>query len=190
MIPHFESSQWPPDWDIKTIKAAALWVAWIQKKEVCVSTSLHFPEKSPAFFYIPIFPCIVLACPDGWGLKDANVHVGATDLPWRLTLHQWERKPVIQQAAVALIPTHHSLWHCQPRQEHINHKHRPPTLCCRYSRVPSIYPFSTDFMETTHTEMMRWKQRLTTSQVHVNQDTMLNTQFIKSKTQSFLYIFF
>lgn len=39
-------------------------------------------------------------------------------------------------------------------------------------------------METTHTEMMRWKQRLTTSHEHVNQDTMLNTQFIKSKTQS------
>lgn len=78
--------------------------------------------KSPSC--IPPPSCVVLACSDGWELKDANVHVGAADLPQRLTLHHWKWKPVNQRAAVALIPTHHSLWHCQMGQDHINHKHR------------------------------------------------------------------
>lgn len=78
--------------------------------------------KSP--LCIPAPSCVALACPDGWGLKDANVHSWATDLPKRLTLHQWKWKPVNQRAAVALVPVHHSLRLCQPRQEHINHKHR------------------------------------------------------------------
>ena len=76
---------------------------------VCIHMSplSRLSRKSP--LCIPAPSCVVLACPDGWGLKDANVHVGAADLPQRLTLHQWKWKPVNQQAAVALVPAHHSL---------------------------------------------------------------------------------
>lgn len=115
--------------------------------------------KSP--LCVPAPTCVVLACPDGWGLKDANVHVGAADLPQRLTLHQWKWKPVNQQAAVALVPAHHSLWHCQPRQEHINHKHRPKH--CAVGRAVS-HPFIHLVLTLTHTTytQMRWtcKDRL------------------------------
>lgn len=48
---------------------------------------IHIPPLlSPTC--ISVTSCVALACPDGWGLKDANVHAGATDLPQRLTLHQ------------------------------------------------------------------------------------------------------
>lgn len=105
---------------------------------------------------IPAPSCVVLAWTDGWGLKDANVHAGAADLPQRLTLHQWKWKPVNQQAAVALIPAHHSLWHCQPRQEHINHKHRPKH--CAVGAAVS-HPFIHLALTSTHTaypQMIRW----------------------------------
>lgn len=120
-------------------------------------------RKSPLCFPAP--SCVVLACPDGWGLKDANVHARAADLPQRLTLHQWKWKPVNQQAAVALIPAHHSLWHWQ---EHINHKHRPKH--CTVGTVVS-HPFIHLALTLTHnnahahtrthtyityTQMMRW----------------------------------
>lgn len=118
---------------------------------------IHIPllsRKCPPC--IPVTSCVVLACPDEWGLKDANVYAGATDLPRRLTLHQWKWKPVNQQAAVALIPTHHSLWHCQPRQEHINHKRRPQR--CAVGTVVS-HPFillAPTLTCTHYTQMMRW----------------------------------
>lgn len=111
------------------------------KEELCIHMS-PLCRKSPLCFPAP--SCVVLACPDGWGLKDANVHARAADLPQRLTLHQWKWKPVNQQAAVALIPAHHSLWHWQ---EHINHKHRPKH--CTVGTVVS-HPFIHLALTLTH----------------------------------------
>lgn len=113
------------------------------------SVCIHmFPLSRESPLCIPAPSCVVLACPDGWGLKDANVHAGAADLPQRLTLHQWKWKPVNQQAAVALVPPHHSLWHRQPRQEHINHKHRPQH-CAVGTEVS--HPFIHLALTLTHT---------------------------------------
>lgn len=120
-----------------------------QKEAKCV----QLPRKSPC---TPVTSCVLLACPDGWGLKDANVHAGATDLPQRLTLHQWKWKPVNQQAAVALIPTHHSLWHCQQRQEHINHKHRPQHCAGGTVVSHSFIHLAMTLTHTTYTQMMGW----------------------------------
>ncbi len=124
-----------------------------KKPKRTVYPHLHFPES------LSVYSSTLqrgAGCPDEWGLKDANVHAGGADLPQRLTLHQWKWKLVNQRAGVALVPTHHSLWHCQPRQEHINHKHGPKH-CAEGTAVshPSIHlaPTST---HTTHYTMMRW----------------------------------
>lgn len=67
------------------------------------------PLSTKSIPRIPARSCELLAYPDEWGLKDANVHVGSADLPQRLTLHQWKWKSVNQRTAVEFIPTHHSL---------------------------------------------------------------------------------
>lgn len=150
---------------------------------LCVHMS-PLSRKSPQC--IPAPSCVVPACPDGWGLKDANVHAGAADLPQRLTLHQWKWKPVNQQAAVALVPAHHSLWHCQPRQEHINHKHRPKHCAVGTAVSHPFIHLALTLTHTTYTQMMRWTckdkhswmPRRTDWHTWVKEETPLQTQFI------------
>lgn len=141
------------------------------KKELSVSTCLPSPES---LLCIPA-PCVVLACPDGWGLKDANVHAGAADLPQRLTLHQWKWKPVNQQAAVALIPAHHSLWHCRPRQKHINHKHRPKHCALGTAVSHPFIHLALTITHTTYTQMMRRSCKYKHSRVPKSTDWQSHT---------------